>query len=164
MHRDKPCKEMKKHSLALFLTLLVASTCAFAQTRAAHRGQGRYEIVGDVQANDLVQKHIEFNDQVKTIPGYRIQIASLSGTNSRNEAFRKKDAFKASFPDVEAYVVFTEPNFKVVVGDFITRLDAFLFLQKSKDLFPGSIVKDDVYPIRLDWGTVVPETDEDANY
>ncbi len=119
-------------------------------------------MVGDVKVNDLVKKHVEFNDQVKTVPGYRIQIASLSGSNSRTEAFRKKDAFKTTFPDVEAYVIYTEPNFKVVVGDFITRLDAFRFLQRCKELFPGTIVKDDVYPIRLNWDNLVPETERDA--
>ncbi|MDY5968875.1 MAG: hypothetical protein SPJ13_02510 [Bacteroidales bacterium] len=155
---------MKKHFPALLVLLFVTSTCTLAQSRATNHGRGHYEIIGDVQVNELVQKHIDFNEQVKTIPGFRIQIASLSGSNSRNEAFRKKDAFKATFPEVEAYVIFNEPNFKVVVGDFITRLDAFLFLQKSKDLFPGTIVKDEVYPLRLDWDTIVPETDEDAKY
>lgn len=152
---------MKIHILSLLL-LVALTRSLYAQGRAACRGKGATEVVGDVKVNDLVQKHIEFNDQVKTVPGYRIQIASLSGSNSRTEAFRKKDAFKTTFPDVEAYVIFTEPNFKVVVGDFITRLDAFRFLQRSKDLFPGTIVKDDVYPIRLNWDNLVPETDDDA--
>lgn len=152
---------MKKHILSLLL-LVALTGSLYAQGRAAYRGKGTTEVVGDIKVNDLVQKHIEFNDQIKTVPGYRIQIASLSGSNSRTEAFRKKEAFKTAFPDVEAYVIFTEPNFKVVVGDFIARLDAFRFLQRSKDLFPGTIVKDDVYPIRLNWDNLVPETDEDA--
>lgn len=155
---------MNKYKLSILLILLLVALggSLSAQGRAAYRGKGAIEIVGDTKVNDLVQKHIELNDQVKTIPGYRIQIASLSGSNSRTEAFRNKDAFKTAFPDVEAYVIFTEPNFRVVVGDFTTRLDAFRFLQRCKDLFPGTIVKDDIYPIRLNWDNLVPETDEDA--
>ena len=150
----------KRKGLATLLACLLAASGAMAQAPR----MGRHEVVGDTLANELVRKHIAFNEQVRTVPGYRIQIGSLAGSNSRNEAFKRKDAFKAAFPDVEAYVIFIEPNFRVMVGDFITRLDAFLFLQKCKDLFPGSIVKDDVYPIRQDWNAVVPETDEDANY
>lgn len=148
--------------LLLTLLLCLSAGNAAAQSRASYRGKGHIEITGDTKAADLVKKHIEFNEQVKTVPGYRIQIASLSGDNSRTEAFRRKDLFETTFPDVEAYVIFNEPNFKVVVGDFTTRLDAFLFLQRSKALFPGTIVKDDVYPIRLDWGGIVPETESDA--
>ncbi len=134
-----------------------------AQNRAIYRGQGHTEIVGDMKVSDLVQKHIEFNEQTKTIPGYRIQIASLSGNNSRTEAFRKKNEFKTAFPDMEAYVIFNDPNFKVLIGNFITRLDAFTFLQQCKDLFPGTIVKENIFPIHLDWSQVVPETDDDIN-
>lgn len=126
--------------------------------------RGRSEITGDVQAEKLVEKHIEFNERVKTIPGFRIQIASLSGTNSREEAFRKKEQFNQTFPEVEAYVMFDEPNFKVKVGDFITRLEAYSFLQKIKVIFPGSIIKDNIYPIRLNWDDIVPESDDELGY
>lgn len=143
--------------------LCIATNSAFSQGHSGNGSKGHSEVVGDTKVTDLVKKHIDFNEQVKTVPGYRIQIASLSGSNSRTEAFRKKDQFVTTFPNVEAYVIFNEPNFRVVVGDFITRLDAYLFLQRSKSLFPGTIVKDDVYPIRLNWDEIVPEADTDAN-
>ncbi len=154
---------MKIIRLIVTIAICFAGTQAMAQGRAIYRSQGRTEVVGDIRVNDLVKKHIEFNEQVKTISGYRIQIASLSGNSSRTEAFRKKDQFLEAFPDVQAYVIFNEPNFKVLVGDFITRLDAFLFLQRCKTLFPGTIVKENIFPIHQDWSEVVPETDEDAN-
>ncbi len=154
---------MKIVQIVITLILCFLGPHAQAQSRGIYRGQGHTEIVGDTEVHDLVKKHIEFNEQVKTIPGYRIQIAALSGNNSRTEAFRKKDEFKTAFPDVEAYVIFNEPNFKVLVGDFITRLDAFTFLQRCKTLFPGTIVKENIFPIHLDWSQVVPETDDDIN-
>ncbi len=154
---------MKIIPLFIALALTFVTPQSQAQGRAIYCAQGHTEIVGDIKVNDLVKKHIEFNEQVKTISGYRIQIASLSGNNSRTEAFRKKDQFKTAFPDVEAYVIFDEPNFKVLIGNFITRLDAFTFLQRCKSLFPGTIVKEDIFPIHLDWSQVVPETDEDIN-
>lgn len=146
-----------KHFITLLLFLLICSAPIWAQRK------GHTEIIGDVKVAQLVEKHIEFNDRVKTIPGYRIQIASLSGANSKNNAFALRDRFIATYPEMTAYLVFDEPNFRVKVGDFISRLDAFVFLQRIKAVYPGTIVKDNVYPIRLNWDDLVPETDDDAN-
>lgn len=137
--------------------LCLAGFMANAQSKKGH-----YDIKGDTEVAQLVEKHIELNERTKTIPGYRIQIASFSGSNSRTEAFTLKDNFKSAFPNVEAYVIFDEPNFKVKVGDFITRLDAYMFQQVLKGTFPGNIIKDDVYPIHQKWDDLVPETDADA--
>lgn len=141
----------------LFLTALL-----LVGSLQAQRQKGKVEITGDVKVSDLVKKHIEFNERVQTVPGYRIQIASLSGPNSRNNAFDLKHRFKEAYPDVEVYIVFTEPNFRIKVGDFTNKLDAYVFMQRVKDRYPGTIVKDNVYPIHLDWSDLVPETDADA--
>lgn len=143
-------------TMAFAVCATIISTSVFAQR------QGHTEIRGDVAVSQLVEKHIEFNERVKTMPGYRIQIASFSGANSRTSAFAMKERFIESFPEVEVYLVFDEPNFKVKVGDFTTKLEAFAFLQKIKLQFPGVIIKDNIYPIRLNWDNLVPETDEDA--
>lgn len=148
---------MKKLILiALCLTLCVVSVSA--QSR-----KGTIEITGDVKVSELVKKHIEFNERLRTVPGYRIQIAALSGPNSRNQAFELKARFKEIYPDVEVYIVFSEPNFRIKVGDFTSKLDAFVFMQKIKDTYPGTIVRENVYPVHLDWSEIVPETDADAD-
>ena len=141
--------------------MLLCCTIANAQSHT-YKKPGKVEIVGDVKVEQLVQKHIELNDRVKTVPGFRIQIASLSGNNCKARAFDLKDRFCATYPEVSAYLVFDEPNFKVKVGDFTTKLDAYVFLQKIKATYPGNIIKDEVYPIRLDWSNIVPETEADA--
>ena len=50
------------------------------------------------------------------------------------------------YPTVQAYIVFDEPNFKVKVGDFRTRLEAYAFLQQIKEVYKGYIVRDNIYP------------------
>ena len=148
---------MKRGLLALVCALL-ATAAVSAQTR-----KGRVEITGDVKVSELVKKHIEFNERVQTVPGYRVQIAALSGANSRNQAFELKRKFKEEYPDVEVYIIFTEPNFRIKVGDFTSKLDAYVFMQRIKDRYPGTIVRENVYPIHLDWTNIVPETDADAD-
>ena len=58
------------------------------------------------------------------------------------------------YPTVQAYIVYDEPNFKVKVGDFRTRLEAYAFLQEIKEVYKGYIIKDNIYaepPQQLDF-------------
>lgn len=106
----------------------------------------RFSVTGDVAVNAMVERHMEFNNRVKTIPGFRVQIASFSGANSKNSAFSLRDRFVIDYPAVQAYIVFDEPNFKVKVGDFRTRLEAYAFLQQIKEVYKGYIIKDNINP------------------
>lgn len=153
---------MKKILTIIMLTSAFVSTVAAQQyTYGGNRSRGRVEIKGDVAVSQLVQKHIELNERVRTIPGYRIQIASLSGTASKSRAFEMKDRIRTSYPGVEAYVVFDEPNFKVKIGDFRTRLEAYVFLQRIRTEYPGTIIRDNIYPTQIDWDEMVPESEDD---
>lgn len=125
----------------------------------AQKRRGTIQIVGDRKVTDLVNTHIEFNERVKTIPGFRIQIASETGSNSKAKAFSVKERFLQEYPEVSAYLVFDEPNFKVKVGDFISKLDAFVFMQKIKSQYPCTIIKDNVYPIHSSDEEILIETD-----
>ena len=103
-------------------------------------------VVGDVAADRMVEKHVELNNKVKTIPGYRVQIGSFSGTSSKANAFALRDKFVEDYPEVQAYIVFDEPNFKVKVGDFRSRLEAYAFMQQIKEFYKGHIAKDNICP------------------
>ena len=154
---------MKKYFFVFMLTAL-ACTAVQAQsvrTYGSKRSRGHVEIKGDVAVAQLVQKHVELNERVRTIPGYRIQVASLSGAASKNRAFDMKERIREAYPGVEAYVVFDAPNFKVKVGDFRTRLDAYVFLQRIRNDFPGTIIRDNIYPTQINWDEMVPESEDD---
>ena len=120
----------------LLLSLLLPFAMLQAQTR----------IVGDVAATQMVERHVERNRRAKTIQGYRVQIASFSGANSKTSAFNLRENFITDYPSVQAYIVFDEPNFKVKVGDFRTRLEAYAFLQQINDVYKGYIIRDNIYP------------------
>lgn len=153
---------MKKYFL-LFTLVAMTSTLCLAQgyTPGGNRSRGHIQVVGDVAVTQLVKRHIELNERVRTIPGYRIQVASLSGTSSKNRAFDMKERIHTNYPGVEAYVVFDEPNFKVKVGDFRTRLEAYVFLQHIRGEFPGTIIRDNIYPTQINWDEMVPESEDD---
>lgn len=147
----------------LILTTVLAILCIGVSAQTKKTAKGSVTITGDVKVSQLVEKHIEFNETIKTIPGYRVQLASLSGADAKSRAFSMKEQLKTEFPEVESYVIFTDPNFRVKIGDFRTKLEAHAFLQKTKELFPGgTIVKDNINPNAVAPSTLAPETDEDA--
>ena len=123
----------------IFIFQLSISNSLSAQT-------GRVTVTGDVKVDEMVSWHVEFNNRVKTIPGFRVQIASFSGSNSKASAFNLRNQFMNDHPDSQAYIVYDEPNFKVKVGDFRSRLEAYAFLQQIKDVYKGYIIKDNINP------------------
>lgn len=53
--------------------------------------------------------------------GFRVQIYSGS---SRGEAQAVQSQFKSLHPEMEAYMIYHEPNYRVKVGDFTSRSEA----------------------------------------
>lgn len=128
---------MKKQTL-LVLAFLATGLLATAQG-------GKVTVTGDMTVGEMVALHVELNNRVKSMPGFRVQIASFSGINSKSSAFTLRDRFMADYPLVQAYIVYDEPNFKVKVGDFRTRLEAYAFLQEIKEVYKGYIIKDNIF-------------------
>lgn len=110
---------------------LVFNTSVYAQ---------KVEIVADAKIASLVAKHIAFNENRKGIKGFRIQIFFDSGNNSKSNAVSAMKEFTNKYPDIGAYLTFNEPNFKVRIGDFRSRLDAKRLLAKIIDEFPNSFI------------------------
>ena len=74
--------------------------------------------------------------------GYRIQ---LYFGGDRAKANNMRLDFLQQYPDVGAYVIYQQPNFKLRVGDFKTRIEANTFLKEMQPGYSMSfIVTDDV--------------------
>lgn len=104
---------------------------------------GKIEIFQDPRLDLLIQKHKILNEKINGIPGFRLQIFSESGTNSRNKALKIKEDFIEKFPGQDVYLLFQEPNYKVRVGDFRTELDALGYMRMIQPIFPGAFIVSD---------------------
>ena len=119
------------------LVLLLFGLCSFptlskAQEKISHKQ--------DSLANLLVERHKKINAAKMSMPGYRIQIYFGS---ERAKAQELKSDFTSTFPQVGAYLVYHQPNFKVRVGDFKTRLEAQGFLKKLGDRYTTAFIVND---------------------
>jgi hypothetical protein len=106
--------------------------------------QGIVEFVQDARLNNLIKKHKEFNEAKNGMDGYRIQIFFDSGTGSKSKAYSQKSKFLSLFPDLSADIVYEEPNYKVRVGDFRTRMEAQGFLNEIKAEFESAFIVLDI--------------------
>jgi hypothetical protein len=75
--------------------------------------------------------------------GFRIQIFFDSGNSSKQAAMNVKRNFENRFPDIETYISFEEPNYKIRVGNFRTKLDAEGCLKKIAAQYPNAFVVPD---------------------
>jgi len=123
---------MFRFLMILFFILLMVPSVSSGQSFRDH----------DEAVNKLMNKHIDAGKLKNSMPGFRVQIFFGS---DRNEANRMKSEFLKLYPETGAYVVYHQPNFKLRVGDFKTRLQASEFLNEIQPAFPmGFLVKDDV--------------------
>lgn len=60
------------------------------------------------------------------VKGFRVQI--FSGA-SRNDAYAIQNRFKQQYSDIESYINYDEPNYRVKVGDFRGRTEANNFMR-----------------------------------
>ncbi len=100
------------------------------------------------QIESILKKNIVVNKTKKSFRGYRIQILSVSGVNSKDKANKEKAELLMDYPGIHVYVVYNSPYFKVRIGDFISKLDALYFMQSILKDYPFAfVVADDInYP------------------
>ena len=63
-----------------------------------------------------------------------------------------KSDFLAIYPEVPSYLLYQQPNFKIRVGNFRSKLEAYKFMRSLPSAFSNSfIVNDEI---------VIPELDK----
>jgi hypothetical protein len=102
-------------------------------------------VVQDDDVTWLVEKYNNQNQTKPIINGYRVQIYFDSGNQSKKKANDVKTQFLAKNPDIPCYLVYQSPNFKVRVGDFRSRYEAYKLYREIRNDFPSAyIVKDEI--------------------
>ncbi|MEM7161660.1 MAG: SPOR domain-containing protein [Bacteroidota bacterium] len=74
-----------------------------------------------------------------TLTGFRIQLVF----GNRNTVNKAKSQFYGNFNGTNLYESYLAPNFRLRVGDFITRLQADEFLNEVKSVFPNAYIVND---------------------
>ncbi len=119
------------------LVLLLFFFCSY---QALAQTKGEVIVVKDPLIDSLIAKRIELNKERPTTTnptsnvvypsvGYRVQIYYGS---DRREVFATQTRFKGSYPKLNTYITYKEPNYYLRVGDYRTRLEAQQFLNELR--------------------------------
>ena len=134
--------------LAMIATGIGAQTLIRAEsiiTAGDGGGSGRVEITQDIRIDSLLTRHINANRLIGGLDGFRIQIYRGSARNAREEANKAMARFISDFPGIEPYLQFDQPSFfKVRVGDYRTKHDAYLDFVNIKKKFPEAYIVNDI--------------------
>lgn len=126
------------------MKILLLSTLIILFTGSAY-GQRTVHFIQDTSITSVLERYSKAFEKGPQIDGYRIQLIARSGNNSKKDANDVKATFLAKYPEVPAYVLYQQPNFKVRVGDFRDRFAAYRFYKELKADFPAAfIVRDEI--------------------
>lgn len=145
---DGICQEIKDSiepvkSTSIFKDLKRALEKAEERKDLAWPEEGNYNINQDERIEALMLRDYEILKKEKGFDGYRVQIFFSSGNNSKKAINDTKAEFLKKYPDVPTYTVYHSPNFKLRVGNFRNRFEAFAFYEKVKKDFPSSFIVSD---------------------
>jgi hypothetical protein len=85
------------------------------------------------------------NKAIRYINGFRIQIYV---GNVRQEADGAKSYIYQAFPDLNPYVSYTQPTYRVKVGDFMYRSDAEQYLDLIREQYASAVILADRVDIK----------------
>jgi len=95
--------------------------------------EGSLTLLADSSIDSLVAL---MNEHPPSIKGYRVEIFF----GQRKDAEQVKSAFLKYYQQWPIYVVWQQPNFKVQIGDFMTKLQAEKTQQEIKSKYPNSYI------------------------
>lgn len=132
----------------LITGLFFAVSSVFAQEK------GKVEVVKDPLIDSLIARRITLNKGVASngtplvINGYRIQI--FFGP-SRKEVYDEQARFKSMYPEHNTYISYTQPNYRLKIGDFRTRMEAQQVMNELKKIFPTIFIfNEKINPAKAD--------------
>lgn len=118
--------------------ILFAFTLFAFNAKAQERG--KVEVVKDPRIDTLIARRQSLqakNPAAASPKGFRVQIYN---GNVRSAAYAAQAKFLTKYPGMGSYISYNEPDFKVKVGDFRTKLEAEKFRRELQNMFSGLFI------------------------
>ena len=122
---------MNSRNCFFTLTILLSTSIVSAQNVLSNLPSK------NVQSDSIGGKKVTVITSNALVYGYRVQV--FFG-NDRKTAYFQQAKFKALYPELNAYVTYTQPNYRVKVGDFRTRTEAQQIIAKLRPDFPNLFI------------------------
>lgn len=94
--------------------------------------------------NALLEQYKTSNYKEPGLDGYRVQIFSDGGNNAKERAFKVQNTIMELYPELEVYLTYQQPNFKIRCGNFRTKAEARKCQIEIMRDFPGCFIVRDM--------------------
>lgn len=98
----------------------------------------------DARLDKMLNWHIEKNKEREGIDGFRVEIFFSSNMDAKEKALETKTDFLSEYPEFPVHIKFVAPNFRVRVGDFRTKNEAWKLYKKIQKDYPTAFVVPDI--------------------
>ena len=135
---------MKWKDLVCFIFFAISFQFASAQER------GKVTVTMDPQIDSLIAKRLALSKNVKSgsnisVSGFRVQV--FSGLQ-RQDAYNEQAKFKVRYPAYSTYISYVQPNYRLRVGDFRTKLEAEKFMNELKKFYSSMFIFSEMIILR----------------
>ena len=100
---------------------------------------GRVQLNQPLEMESAYARYVKANGE-KKLNGYRIRLFFDNKQSARVASDTLEQGFQLRFPNIPTYRSYTNPFFKVVVGDYRTKSDAIRVLNRILPFYPQAIV------------------------
>lgn len=90
----------------------------------------------DTKFENLLKEKQKINASTSIVDNYKIQIFYGSGEDSK----KKLTEFKREFKDIEGTIIYSNPTYKVYVGNYDSRLEAKKALLEITNSYPNALL------------------------
>lgn len=98
----------------------------------------------DSRLDKMLKWHIEKNAEREGMEGYRVEIFFSSTPDAKEQALNTKVNFLSEYPEYAVHIKFIAPNFRVRVGDFRTKNEAWKLYKQIQKEYPTAFVVSDI--------------------
>lgn len=124
------------------MKITITFILSFLLFKASFAQRGEVIVIKDPLIDSLIAKRsevykapgeVKIGKPIVSSYGYRVQVFYGS---DRREMFNQQAKFKGSYPKINTYIIYKEPNYYLRVGDFRTRLEAQRLMSELRPTFP----------------------------
>ena len=95
--------------------------------------------LNDERIDSLLDRSVKINSLENGVAGYRVQIHH-DQSQSRDDSQKFRAKFANDFPMYKTYLEYKAPYYKIQIGNFITKLEAFKVQREISKKYRGSYI------------------------
>lgn len=138
------------HLMVFIMAIVAGMTSASAQDISTKRSMlemrstngSKITIVEDFNTQEAIMA-VEAVKSNRSILGYRVVLFYDNAQFAQDRANQTMERFKKEYPEINAYLVYEKPYFKVSVGDCLTAEEALILRNKIIKSYPGAFTRRD---------------------